>query len=90
MKGRKSITGNVSGSAVGIDIGEPSSAVTYLSPNGEILDNFSFDMDDTGYDEFRNRIPANARIAFEATGLAHVVMKRLRSFGYADITIAHP
>ena len=48
MKRRKSITGNMSGSAVGIDIGEPSSAVTHLSPNGEILDNFSFDMDDTG------------------------------------------
>ena len=43
-------------------------------------------MDDTGYDEFRNRIPANARIAFEATGLAYVVMKRLRSLGCTDIT----
>ena len=80
----------MSGSAVGIDIGELSGAVTYLTPNGEILDNFSFGMDYTGYDEFRNRIQANARIAFEATGSAYVVMKRLRSLGYADVTVAHP
>ncbi len=76
----------MSGSAVGTDIGEPSSAVTYLSPNGEILYNFSFDMDDMGYDEFRNRISAYARIAFEATGSAYVVMKRLRSLGSATLT----
>ena len=90
MKERKSITKSMAGSSVGIDIGEPSSAVTYLSPDGEVMDSFSFNMGDTGYSEFMQRIPTNARIAFEATGLAYVVMKRLRSLGYADITVAHP
>ena len=90
MKERKSITKSMAGSSVGIDIGEPSSAVTYLSPDGEVMDSFSFNMDDTGYSEFMQRIPTNARIAFEATGLAYTVTKRLRSLGYGDITVAHP
>ena len=88
MKIRKRITGNMAGGTVGIDIGEPSCAVTYLSPDGEIAD--SFNLDDSGYGEFRQRIPTGAKIAFEATGLAYAVNRRLASLGYCDITVAHP
>ena len=47
-------------------------------------------MDDMGYSELMQRIPTNARIAFEATGLAYTVTKRLSTLGYGDITAAHP
>lgn len=89
MKKRKGIFGNMAGRAVEIDIDEPSSAVTYLSPDGEMADSFSFNLDDNGYNEFRKRIPTDARIAFEATGLAYGVNRRLASLGYCDITVTH-
>jgi transposase len=46
-------------------------------------------MDEEGYEFFARRVPKDARIAFEATGIAYPVYRRLRSLGYNDITVAH-
>ena len=50
---------------VGIDIGEKESVATYMSPSGDILDYFNFSMNDSGYDEFKKKIPSEEKIAFE-------------------------
>ena len=75
---------------VGIDVCEEKSTVTYLSPEGEVKDNFDFDMSTDGYSEFSSGIPRETRIAFEASGSAYVVDRILRELGYEDITVAHP
>ena len=75
---------------VGIDIGEEKSMVTYLSPEGEVKENFEFDMNTDGYSEFASKIPRETRISFEASGPAYVVDRTLRELGYSDITVAHP
>ena len=38
--------------AVGIDIGEKESVATYMSPSGDIIEHFTFEMKDSGYNEF--------------------------------------
>ena len=81
---------NMNSPVVGIDIGEEKSVVTYLSPEGDVKDNFEFTMKDDGYREFASRIPMETRIAFEASGSAYVVDRTLRELGYSDITVAHP
>ncbi len=81
---------NMNNPAVGIDIGEEKSTSTYLSPEGDVRDNFEFDMNGDGYIEFASKIPRETRIAFEASGLAYVVDRTLRELGYKDITVAHP
>ena len=75
---------------VGIDIGEKESVVTYMSPSGDILDHFNFSMNDSGYNEFKKKIPSGVKIAFEASGLAYVVSNKLKSLGYEYLTVAHP
>ncbi len=74
----------------GIDVGENESTVTLLSQSGEVKETFSFSMDENGYDGFASKVPMNARIAFEASGSAYDVNRRLRSLGYSDITVASP
>ena len=81
---------NMNSFVVGIDIGEEKSVATYLSPDGEVKDNFEFTMNNDGYREFASRIPMETRIAFEASGSAYVVNSTLRKLGYCDITVAHP
>ncbi len=81
---------NMNSFVVGIDIGEEKSVATYLSPDGEVKDNFEFTMNNDGYNEFASRIPMETRIAFEASGSAYVVNSTLRKLGYCDITVAHP
>ena len=81
---------NMNSPVVGIDIGEEKSVVTYLSPEGDVKDNFEFTMNNDGYREFASRIPMETRIAFEASGSAYVVDRTLRELGYSDITVAHP
>ena len=66
------------------------SVATYLSPDGEIRDEFEFAMNIEGYGEFATRIPKETRVAFEASGSAYVVNNTLRKLGYGDITAAHP
>ena len=81
---------NMNSPVVGIDIGEEKSVVTYLSPEGEVKENFEFDMSTDGYSEFASNILRETRIAFEASGSAYVVNSTLRKLGYSDITVAHP
>ena len=81
---------NMNSPVVGIDIGEEKSTATYLSPEGDVKDNFEFTMNNYGYREFASRIPMETRIAFEASGSAYVVDRTLRELGYSDITVAHP
>jgi hypothetical protein len=69
---------NMNSPVVGIDIGEEKSVVTYLSPEGDVKDNFEFTMNNDGYREFASRIPMETRIAFEASGSAYVVNSTLR------------
>ena len=81
---------NMNSPVVGIDRGEEKSVATYLSPEGDVRDNFEFDMNTDGYSEFASKIPRETRIAFEASGSAYVVDRTLRELGYSDITVAHP
>ena len=74
---------------VGIDVGEDKSEACYLSPAGDTLDQFNFQMTDIGWSEFASKIPKETRIAFEASGLAYSVSKRLAELGYSDVTVAH-
>ena len=81
---------NMNSPVVGIDIGEEKSTATYLSSEGDVRDNFEFDMNADGYSEFAYRIPRETGIAFEASGLAYAVDRTLRELGYKDITVAYP
>ena len=73
-----------------IDLGDNKSVTTVLSPTGDVADSFSFTMNDEGYSSFAQRVPTNARVAFEATGMAYPVFRALKRLGYEDITVAHP
>ena len=73
-----------------IDLGDNKSVTTVLSPGGDVADSFSFTMNDEGYSSFAQRVPTNARVAFEATGMAYPVFRALKLRGYDDITVAHP
>lgn len=90
MKRLKKNMENMNSPVVGIDVGEEKSVATYLSPDGDVKDNFEFTMNSEGYENFASRIPKDTRIAFESSGLAYVVNNTLRQLGYSDITIAHP
>ncbi|MCL5068201.1 MAG: IS110 family transposase, partial [Thaumarchaeota archaeon] len=73
-----------------IDLGDSKSVTTVLSQAGDVVDNFSFPMNDEGYSSFAQRVPTNARVAFEATGMAYPVLRALKRLGYEDVTVAHP
>ena len=76
--------------SVGIDLGDSISVSTTLSLAGDVKDVFDFLMNEEGYRAFTERVPKDARIGFEATGMAYPVYRRLRKLGYDDITVAHP
>ena len=90
MKKRGNHATNMNDYVVGIDIGDKERVATYMSPSGDILDHFNFSMNDSGYDEFKKKIPSGVKIAFEASGLAYVVSNKLKSLGYEYLTVAHP
>ena len=46
-----------------------------MAPEGEIKECFKFPMNMDGYTEFRNKIPLETRIAFEASGSAYSVSR---------------
>jgi transposase len=73
-----------------IDLGDSKSVTTVLSTSGDVADSFTFTMNDEGYSSFAQRVPTNARVAFEATGMAYPVFRALKRLGYEDITVAHP
>jgi len=74
----------------GIDLGDRESLTTVLSPIGDVTDRFTFPMSEEGYAYFANRVPKEARVAFESTIMAYPIMRALRGHGYTDITVAHP
>jgi transposase len=74
----------------GIDLGDRESLATVLSPIGDVMDRFTFPMNEEGYAYFANRVPREARVAFESTIMAYPIMRALRGHGYGDITVAHP
>ena len=74
----------------GIDIGERESLATYMAPDGDLGEKFSFSMNPDGYARFSEKIPKETRIAFESSGFAYVFFYALKSMGYDDITVAHP
>ncbi|MCL5069171.1 MAG: hypothetical protein M1368_12595 [Thaumarchaeota archaeon] len=61
-----------------IDLGDSKSVTTVLSQSGDVADNFSFTMNDKEYSSFAQRVPTNARVAFEATGMAYPVFRALK------------
>lgn len=81
---------NMNSPVAGIDIGESKSDVCYLAPDGDVREQFHFPMTDEGFVEFASRVPRDTRIVYEASGLAYAVSRRLRDFGYSDVTVAHP
>jgi transposase len=74
----------------GIDLGDSESLATILSSTGDVTDRFPFTMNGDGYLPFADKVPKDARIAFEATTMAYPFSRTLKEFGYADITVAHP
>ena len=74
----------------GIDLGDTASLATLLTPTGDVADRFSFQMDDHGYTLFTEKVPRDARLAFEATSIAYPFYRMLKGRGYDDVTVAHP
>ena len=90
-KKRRKVKGCKMNSIVaGIDLGDRESLTTVLSPIGDVTDRFTFPMNEEGYAYFANRVPKEARVAFESTIMAYPIMRALRSHGYTDVTVAHP
>jgi hypothetical protein len=75
---------------VGIDLGDNGSVATVLSRTGEVLDRFTFQMSGDGYALFSDKVPKDARVAFEATCMAYPFSRALKELGYEDVTVAHP
>ena len=90
MDKRKKSIDRMNSFVVGIDLGEKESFATYMAPDGDIKEQFSFSMNREGYEEFAKKIPKETRIAFEASGSAYAVSRELKDLGYGDITVAHP
>ena len=67
---------------VGIDVGEEKSEACYISPAGDTVDQFNFQMTDTRWSEFASKIPKETRTTLEASGIAYSVSERLADLGY--------
>ena len=63
----------------GIDIGERESFSTYMQPDGDLGEKFSFSMNPDGYARFSEKIPKETRTAFESSGSAYVVFYALKN-----------
>lgn len=75
--------------ACGIDIGDAASLASVYSASGELLDRFSFEMNSGGYELASKRVPMEARIACEATGMTYPLVRALEGYGH-DVTVANP
>ncbi|MDG6939301.1 MAG: IS110 family transposase [Nitrososphaerota archaeon] len=75
--------------ACGIDIGDSTSLASVYSPSGELVDRFEFEMNSKGYEFASMRVPKEARIACEATGMTYPLVRALEGYGY-DVTVANP
>ena len=90
MKRKKVNMENMNDYAVGIDIGEKESVATYMSPSGDIIEEFTFSMNSDGYREFREKIPSETMIAFEPQEWLTWCSTVSSPLGYDSITVAHP
>jgi transposase len=88
-KRKKTSFRSMNHTVAGVDLGDTQNVVTVLSPAGDVMDKFTFHMDDGGYLEFADRVPKHARVAFEATGMAYPMYRAFRGCGY-DVTVVHP
>ncbi len=75
--------------ACGIDIGDSTSLVSIFSPSGELVDRFEFEMNSRGYELASKRVPMEAKIACEATGMTYPLVRALEGYGH-DVTVANP
>lgn len=72
-----------------LDLSDTEGVTTVLSPYGDVTDSFTIRLDDHGFAQFAGRVPRDAKVAFEATGMAYPVHRALASYGY-DVTVVHP
>lgn len=76
------------GLVAGFDLSVRESMVALVSPTCGVCERFSFRMDEDGYSLLASRIPKDAKIAFEASGMAYPFHRALRRSGYGDVTVA--
>ena len=72
----------------GVDLGDSKSLTTVLSPSGDLMDRFTFQMNQDGYQVLADRLPENAKIACEATGMVYPFFRAMTQHGY-DVTVAN-
>ncbi len=65
----------------GIDPGEKESYAKYMAPDGDIREQFSFPMTLDGYRTFRENVPEQTGIVFEASGSAYSVSGGTKKYG---------
>ncbi|MDG6996760.1 MAG: transposase [Nitrososphaerota archaeon] len=88
--GKTNFRDMTNGIVAGVDLGDSTSMTTVISPIGDVTDKFQFSMDESGYSLFQSRVPACAKIAFEATTMSCPFSRTLKTPGYSDVTVAHP
>jgi transposase len=72
----------------GVDLGDSMGLTTVLSPSGDLIGRFTFQMKEEGYRLLPDRLPENAKIACEATGMVYQFFRAMTKFGY-DVTPAN-
>lgn len=88
-KRRKVKSGRMNTMVAALDLSDTEGVTTVLSPHGDVTDRFTIVLNDLGFAQFADRVPKDARVAFEATGMAYPVHRALTSYGY-DVTVVHP
>jgi transposase len=73
----------------GVDLGDSTSLVTVLSPNGDMLDRFTFQTSQEGYQMLADRLPENAKIACEAMGMVYPFFRAMNQQHGYDVTVAN-
>ena len=74
----------------GVDLGDSSSLATVLSPSGDVLDKFTFQMNSEGYHLAADRLPEGTRIACEAMGVVYPCVRAMHGEYGFDVTVANP
>lgn len=89
-KRKKAKSSRMNTMVAALDLSDTEGVTTVLSPYGDVTDSFTIRLDDRGFvAQFADRVPKDARVAFEATGMAYPVHRALASYGY-DVTVVHP
>jgi transposase len=88
-KRKKAKSSRMNTTVAALDLSDTEGVTTVLSPYGDVTDSFTIRLDEQGFAQFADRVPKDAKIAFEATGMAYPVHRALASYGY-DVTVVHP